>query len=247
MVSPTPSFQDRMTRAGLQAESIGPLRDRQRPSRSPGVRSTLIEARFDPLLPFDAWREYGAKIASYSSGTSWWLGDWLVFGRTKYGRRYKDAIAATGLDYQTLRNYAVVARRFEVSRRRYNLTFQHHAEVCSLCDDEQNLWLDRAADQGWSKAELRRRRRQVLAASHGSEQAHLVKFAFASVRADRWRLAAAQDGVDLGAWISDTLDRAADDRLERYGARQHTTQDGAVAGGRRCRRAGPRASAAPRR
>jgi hypothetical protein len=67
-----------------------------------------------------------------SSTTRRWLGDWLIFGRYKYGTRYRQAIGATGLDYQTLRNYAVVARRFEPSRRRSTLRAQHHAEVSAL-------------------------------------------------------------------------------------------------------------------
>jgi hypothetical protein len=66
--------------------------------------------------------------------------NWLAFGQDKYGRRYREAIAVTGPDYETLRNYAVVARRFPSYRRRYNLTFQHHAAVCPLPDAEQDLW-----------------------------------------------------------------------------------------------------------
>jgi hypothetical protein len=78
----------------------------------------------------------GAKIGTYSNATAWWLGDWLLYGKMKYGRRYKAAIEVTGLDYQTLRNYAVVARRFDPARRRSELSFQHHAEVCAMADDE---------------------------------------------------------------------------------------------------------------
>jgi hypothetical protein len=47
-----------------------------------------------------------------------------------------DHIVATGLDYQTLRNYAAVARRFELSRRRDNLSFHHHAELCALSESQ---------------------------------------------------------------------------------------------------------------
>jgi hypothetical protein len=79
---------------------------------SRAVRSSVTSARFDPLLDYEAWHELGAKLGVYGNATQWWLGDWLVFGRMKYGRRYKDAIAATRLDYQTLRNYTMVARRF---------------------------------------------------------------------------------------------------------------------------------------
>ena len=59
---------------------------------------------------------------------------------------------ATGLDYQTLREYGVVARRFEWSRRRDNLSFQHHAEVCALTGAEQDRWLDLAAPNRWSRS-----------------------------------------------------------------------------------------------
>jgi hypothetical protein len=55
-----------------------------------------------------------------------------------YGRRCKEAVALTGLDYQTLRNYTVVTRRFELSCRRDNLPFQYHAEDGSLSDYEQD-------------------------------------------------------------------------------------------------------------
>src|SRR3954451_21175465 len=96
-------------------------------------------------------------MSTYASASAWWLGDWLIFGRMKYARRYKDAVAATGLDYLTLRNYAVVARRFEASRRRQTLSFQHHADLCAMSDEEQDRWLDLAAAGGWTRTELRRR------------------------------------------------------------------------------------------
>src|SRR4051794_38528376 len=70
-------------------------------SRRRGVRSTRTGASFDPLLPFEAWKELGAKLGTYSNAGCWWLGDWLAFGQIKYGRRYKEAVATTGLDYQT--------------------------------------------------------------------------------------------------------------------------------------------------
>jgi hypothetical protein len=41
-------------------------------------------------------------------------------------------------------NYAWVARRFELSRRRDTLTFGHHAELAALREPEQGSWLDQA-------------------------------------------------------------------------------------------------------
>ena len=99
-------------------------------------------------------RGAGGTIADSSA---WCLGDWVVFGASRYSDRYLRAIEQAGLEYQTLRNYAWVARRFESSRRREALSFQHHAEVASLPEPEQDLWLQRADAAQWSKTELRRR------------------------------------------------------------------------------------------
>src|SRR4051794_7450706 len=182
------------------------------PRRSGGVRSSVTAARFDPLLEFEAWREFGVKLGAYGNATQWWLGDWLVFGRMKYGRRYKDAIAATGLDYQTLRNYAMVARRFDASRRRADLTFQHHATVCALTDDEQGRWLERAAAEGWSRNELRRRLRTASASAVAAEQ--VFRLVVACGRAELWRAAADRSGWECDAWIVRVLDEAATALIE---------------------------------
>jgi hypothetical protein len=166
--------------------------------------------RFDPLMPIDRWKAVGARLAAYSDAASWWLGDWLAFGQAKYGRRYKEGIALTGLEYQTLRNYATVARRFDVSRRRDNLSFQHHAEVCSLSDDDQERWLDLADRRGWSKTELRRRVRAdapELGTPTGSST--VVRLALEPQREQMWRNAAQQADRDLEMWILRVVDHAA--------------------------------------
>ena len=163
---------------------------------------------FDPRFPFDDWRHLGARIAMRSNASLWWLGDWLAFGREKYGRLYKDGVALTGLDYQTLRNYAAVARRFELSRRRDKVSFQHHAEVCAMADAEQDRWLERAEFAGWSRNEFRRRLRSELAAPTSARPAPLRLL----VDADRrrlWGQAAVHDDCDLQAWVLRTLDEAA--------------------------------------
>jgi hypothetical protein len=159
-------------------------------------------------MPFDVWLELGVKLAMYSNATAWWLGDWLIFGRAKYGRRYKTAVAATRLGYQTLRNYAVVARRFEPSRRRADLSFQHHAELCALDDAEQDRWLDRAAAHGWSRNEMRRRLRAELGTGH-ERSSRVVRLAIEPAHLRRWREAASLCGSSLDAWMLRVLDDAA--------------------------------------
>jgi hypothetical protein len=192
--------------------AVAALGTASRPGNGDGggsaVRSTRTGACFHPLLPYTAWQELGAKLGTYSNATSWWLGDWLAFGQLKYGRRYKDAIAATGLDYQTLRNYTVVCRRFEHPRRRADVSFQHHAEVCAMTDEEQDRWLERAAAGRWSRNELRRRLRAELISS-GSRPPHVVRLEIDGPRAERWRTASAASGGSLAAWMIAALDDAA--------------------------------------
>jgi hypothetical protein len=60
--------------------------------------------RFDPLTPIGEWKAVGVRLVLHAEATCWWLGDWLAFGQMKYGRHYKEGVALTGLDYQTLRN-----------------------------------------------------------------------------------------------------------------------------------------------
>jgi hypothetical protein len=121
-----------------------------------------------PNLPERSWERIGTSLRELVNSSAWWLADWLIYGEATYGwRRYKEAIERTGLDYQTLRNYAWVARRFEHHRRRDSLSFAHHAEVTRLSPPEQDYWLRRAEQQKWSRNELRRAVRAGLAAQSG--------------------------------------------------------------------------------
>ncbi len=111
-----------------------------------------------------SWEQIGTSLRELANSSAWWLADWLIYGEAAYGwRRYREAIERTGLDYQTLRNYAWVARRFEQERRRDGLSFAHHAELARLAPAEQDYWLRKAEQQKWSRNELRRSVRASLA------------------------------------------------------------------------------------
>ncbi len=130
-------------------------------------------------LPQHSWEEVGVHLRDISSSSAWWLADWLIFGEESYGSRYRAALDRTGLDYQTLRNYAWVARRFEHARRRETLSFAHHAEVAHLSVPEQDYWLRKAERENWSRNELRRQVRASIAQRRDSAGPAR------SVRADR--------------------------------------------------------------
>ncbi|APU21378.1 LmbU family transcriptional regulator [Actinoalloteichus sp. GBA129-24] len=113
-------------------------------------------------IAFDKWVGIGSYLSNAISASTWCLGDWLVYGEESFSGRYRDATEFTSLDYQTLRNHAWVARRFPISRRRETLSFTHHAEVASLSEPEQDFWLRKADECGWSAKRLRREVRASL-------------------------------------------------------------------------------------
>jgi hypothetical protein len=88
-------------------------------------------------------------------GSSWWVGDWIRYGNAKFGERYVRAAKITGYDVQTLTNMVYVASRFEISRRRENLSWSHHETVAALEPDEQGHWLNRAIAEKLSVSDLR--------------------------------------------------------------------------------------------
>ena len=101
------------------------------------------------------WVRAGQRLGAMTRCSQWWLGDWVRYGTVRWGEKYKEASRITGYDIQSLRNIAYVAGRVEVSRRRDNLTWSHHAEVSSLGPEEQDRWLDLAEAEKMSVSDLR--------------------------------------------------------------------------------------------
>ena len=166
-------------------------------------------------MSFAEWVSVGQDLLRVSSASAWWLGDWLVYGQRAYRQRYMAALESTPLDYQTLRNYAWVARHVEMSRRRDKLSFQHHAEVAALPPDEQHRWLERAEERGWSRNELRRR----LAAERRpgapmiEPESVVVRLRIEGAREQAWRAAASAAHKDLGDWVATAADQVAQAHL----------------------------------
>jgi len=184
-----------------------------------GVEARCAGLTLPNRLSFDMWRKIGVQLVRVSNSSAWWIGDWLVYGETAFAGRYELAIMNTPLDYQTLRNYAWVARKFSLSRRRDKLSFGHHAEVVALVQEEQDTWLSRAERLGWTRNELRRRIRAARQANLQGDKATAevnVQTLRIKVRADcheRWATAAKQQSCNLEEWIIEALDNTANNVL----------------------------------
>jgi hypothetical protein len=177
-------------------------------SRTSALRTEL---RLPQDLPLQAWARIGSQISLLTNSSAWWLGDWLVYGRDNYPNRYRQAMKETSLDYQTLRNYAWVAGRFDVSRRRDTLSFQHHAVVAALPAAEQDEWLDRASSSNWSMARLRAevKTHGAKADSQDGAERSIIHLNLSGSRLDQWGAAAQQQQKDLVEWVVSIVDETA--------------------------------------
>jgi hypothetical protein len=177
------------------------------------ILTTKVGLRFPADVPFDSWQRAGVQISRIVDSFAWCLGDWLVYGQQRYSDRYRKAVDAIGLDYQTLRNYASVARRVELPRRRSTLSFQHHAEVAALPDTEQEAWLGRAEEGGWSRNQLRQHL-QAVRHDRTTETTTLPKMVVHKDRMAKWRMAADRSSSEFETWVTTALDRAAAQELD---------------------------------
>ncbi|WP_179120360.1 LmbU family transcriptional regulator [Streptomyces tsukubensis] len=201
-----PLFRERHEAAPARPRSSGEAAHQER------VLTTRIGLHMPTGLSFEDWEKAGRQISGLVNASTWWLGDWLVYGKEHYTDRYQRGIKSAGLQYQTLRNYAWVSRRFEFHRRRSALSFQHHAEVASLPVPEQEIWFDRAERNNWTTKQLR----NAIGAARSDgghderqvEAKRQLSVPHSHVRC--WHQAAQQAGSELEQWMLTTLDNAAE-------------------------------------
>src|SRR6516164_2144987 len=114
-----------------------------------GVTITPTGLRASKQLSDEEWLQVGAQIGRIGNALQWASGDWWAYGED---RKYGDGRACAehvGVNYDTIRNRAVVCRAFELSRRRDNLSFTHHQEVMAAPAEQYDSWLDRAKKEEW--------------------------------------------------------------------------------------------------
>lgn len=114
------------------------------------------------------WVRVGHRLGAMDRCSRWLVGDWIRYGTVRWGEKYKEISQITGYDVKTLRNIAYVAGQVDMSRRRDNLSWSHHAEVCALDPEQQDVWLDLAVSQRMSVADLRIEVRSALRAENAT-------------------------------------------------------------------------------
>jgi hypothetical protein len=126
-------------------------------TNSPNLTYTILSSgiRFNVTPSFDEWLAIGDQLMSKERTTGFEIGDWINFGDTKYGEKYKKGMKVKGVPYQTLANYAYISRKVSPSIREPSLGHEHHAVVAKLPPDEQKHWLGLAVAHDLSVHRLR--------------------------------------------------------------------------------------------
>jgi len=195
-----------------RARRVNP--DPYRPRLKDTAKPHRVGLEFPHRLPIDGWQYIGSQLHLIADTSAWWLGDWLVFGQDHYADRYLEAIQRTALDYQTLRNYAWVARKVSFSRRREKLSFGHHAEVASLPEPEQDYWLRKAENYQWPRNFLRRQLRESLREQAGRRSARdepgpRLSLHFTVAQLEAFERAARVRGIEVEDWAVFVLQQRA--------------------------------------
>ena len=119
------------------------------------IKPTGIE--FLEELSYDEWDALGQKLAPVGKTIGFIIGDWINYGEKRWGDKYEEALERTGLEYGTLRNYAHVARKVELSLRNDKLDYSLHATVAKLkTNEEKQHWLNMAEKHDLSVRRLRK-------------------------------------------------------------------------------------------
>lgn len=105
---------------------------------------------------FEECQDADEKLNKIEGSVQWWRGDLLNFAEQKYGQMYSQFLDEDKRNYSTLRIQKWVASKFELLRRRNNLSWSHHYEVADLEPEEQDELLDRAEDEGWNRNKMRK-------------------------------------------------------------------------------------------
>lgn len=187
----------------------GALEKKAPPSSGLVVQVHQSGLYLSPDISWDAWVGVGKQLGRSASRHAWAIGDWAWFGKGKWGKMYKEAVAVTSLDNGTIRDAAWVAGRFRLSWRNDNLSFAHHRLVASLSPPDAQEWLARAEREGWSYHEMRSELQAVKEPEEGERKPlgfpARVTLAFTTEERDQCLRAAELADLDFVLWAKQVL------------------------------------------
>lgn len=121
-----------------------------------GWRLTSTGLEILRALTADEWRRCGARLLALTNSTAWAVGDWLVYGegRGDYGATYDQMAEITGKSFESLSQYARVARAYPRGQRNHEVPWTHHRMALRLLPIDRQPALQLSAKNGWTVREL---------------------------------------------------------------------------------------------
>lgn len=120
------------------------------------VTETPTGLRFEIDTPIEVWGALVERLTRQHKRLEWAIGDAINFAEQAYeGHKYEQWIEETGLSENTLSTMRWVSERIDPLRRRKDVGWSHHREVAALPPEKQDALLERAADKGMTRWEVR--------------------------------------------------------------------------------------------
>ena len=128
---------------------------------------------FTSDITFEEWSAIGQSFGRGMESVAWCIGDWLVYGESHFAKRiessaYDAAVSSTGLERQTLRQYASVCRTIPPNKRSARLSFAHHRTLADLPPERRELWMNVVDSESTIRPTNRRLRASIRIAGDAS-------------------------------------------------------------------------------
>lgn len=126
---------------------------------------TVVGMTLPENMTKEEWLQCGERLANAEQSIAWAIGDWLIHGERKFDVK-KDVVNELRLSGYPLpkpkacMDAAIVCRAFPTARRRA-VSHSHHRECLGLKPHEQDSLLDKAVEEGWSRARIRKEARNL--------------------------------------------------------------------------------------
>lgn len=163
------------------------------------VTETPTGLSFAADTPLEILGPLIVRLVREEKRIQWAIGDAINFGETNFPGMYEQWVEETGLSENTLSTMRWVAERIDPLRRRKDVGWSHHREVAALPAPVQDRLLDRAADKGMTRWEVR--------------QAAKVEREKIEDRAATPE-PASDDDAEVGVWVPQRYELTDDARLE---------------------------------
>lgn len=115
-----------------------------------------VGLKLPPDLPYETYESIGLMLTEVDDLVRWCCGDWIAYGEDTYKMdMYEQAVALTGMSYNTVQNWASLSRKIPPQRRRGGVRHSVHMEVKALPPADQKRLLTRAYREKIQSSQMR--------------------------------------------------------------------------------------------